>query len=132
MVSRKVKPVLVVDGEVIRLEVRVRVEEAEAEAEAKKGLEGHVAWLGLVAREVAGMSWEKENDLFKSDTVQLVADAIITFAQCAVDEFDALRHSRAGGERVLIPIRGIDEPGAGLVPGCRFHSLALLLRWPGP
>jgi hypothetical protein len=49
MVSRKLKPILVVDSEVIRLEVRVRVEEAEAEAEAKKGLEGHVAWLGLVA-----------------------------------------------------------------------------------
>ena len=70
MASRKVKPVLVVDGEVTRLEVRVRVE-AKAEAEAEKGLEGHVAWLGLVAREVAGMNWETEND---SDTVQLVAD----------------------------------------------------------
>ena len=72
MASRKVKPVLVVDGEVTRLEVRVRVEEAKAEAEAKKGLEGHVAWLGLMTREVAGMSWENEND---SDTVQLMADA---------------------------------------------------------
>jgi len=78
MASRKVKPVLVVDGEVTVLEVRVRVE-AKAEAEAKKGLEGHVAWLGLVAREVAGMSWENEND---SDTVQLVADGRgwLTFA----------------------------------------------------
>jgi len=71
MASRKVKPVLVVDSEVTRLEVRVRVEEAKAEAEAEKGLEGHVAWLGLVAREVAGMNWENEND---SDTVQLVAN----------------------------------------------------------
>jgi hypothetical protein len=74
MASRKVRPVLMVDGEVTMLEVRVRVEEAKAEAEAEKGLEGHVAWLGLVAREVAGMSWEKDNDLHKSDTVQLVAD----------------------------------------------------------
>ncbi len=91
MASRKVKPVLVVNGEVTRLEVRVRVE-AEAEAEAKKGLEDHIAWLGLVAREVAGMSWEKENDLSKSDTVQLVADGRgwLTFAALFVPNGDAV------------------------------------------
>ena len=75
MASRKVKTVLVVDGVVTRSELRVRVEEAEAEAEAKKDLEGHVALLGLVARAVAGMSWENEN-------VQLVVDGRgwLTFA----------------------------------------------------
>ena len=100
----KVKPVLVVDGEVIRLEVRVRVEEEEAEAEAnEKGLKGHVAWLGLVAREVAGMSWENENDLSIFDTVQLVADGRgwLTFA--------ALLHQRRRGQPMTttqgLPVR---------------------------
>jgi hypothetical protein len=36
MASRKVKPVLVVDGEVTRLEVRVRVEEAKQRQRRKR------------------------------------------------------------------------------------------------
>jgi hypothetical protein len=48
MVSRRAKPFVVVHGDVTTV--------------------SRVTWLGLVAREVAGMSWE-ENNLSKSDTV---------------------------------------------------------------
>ena len=49
--------------------------------------------------------------------VQLVADAVIAFAECAVDEFDAFGRGCALLEHVVVPVRGIDQPFARFVPG---------------